>query len=199
MCANTTNHLSTSIRKKSRLSLSLLFWRVLRLSPSLFLWQLSFSFLLRRLSPSLLLWWECTSCCVLSLSRDPSVQSLMMARAVSWWSVQTEREREVKWYLCKQSSLQSKFIQPTIVSFPATEPGNECQTMNKRKTFNFQKNSMYMGSIKSKLYPNVLTILASLAKESGVVTLSTLQCTVQQASYVHGSPRSKVNHVTISD
>ena len=89
-----------------------------------------------------------------------------------------DREREAKWYLCKQSSLQSKFIQPTIVSFPATEPGNECQTMNKRKTFNFQKNSMYMGSIKSKLYPNVLTILASLAKESGVVTLSTLQCTV---------------------
>ena len=52
----------------------------------------------------------------------------------------------------------------TIVSFPATESGNEHQTMNKRKTFNFQKNSMYMGSIKSKLYPNVLTILASLAK-----------------------------------
>ena len=96
MCANTTNHLTTSIRKESRLSLSLLFWWVLRLSPSLLLWQLSPSLLLWRLSPSLLLWrlspslllrWECTSCCVLSLSRDPSVQSLMMALAVSWWSV----------------------------------------------------------------------------------------------------------------
>lgn len=74
--------------------------------------------------------WERTSCCVLSLSRDPSVQSLMMALAVSWWSVQT---RESPSGTCVSGNLSASSLPQHIQShFQPMKPG---MSLKPRKVF----------------------------------------------------------------